>query len=237
MEGKLSSLKEVDEFRVTDRPFVEDPRAGVESYSKIFHLDDSWIGNLPKGAIVLNVGSGIYRTFEKQIKQAREDIRFVSIDPTLSINFERDPDGWYIEDYSDELLYKSSDKPKTQDSKYKIPLNHAEFQKRRISKATEVPGAIVAFAPHLPIRDNSVDVFFDTFGANAYLEDEEKSKQYLTSLHSILKKNGVGYLNYVSQDRLEFLQSFPDVEIDVIEVEQMPKLKVNYYKLKLTKMI
>lgn len=240
MENQAIRLNQIGQFNVTDRPLNDSEStffSGSKSISEIFHLKKRWVNSLPPNAVLLNIGSGVRRLFEKEIKQRRKDIKIVSIDPTLAIKFKDDTNGWYIEEYGqgDNLVYKTIDKEKTDSTGYRIPEDLVTYQKDRVAKAAKIPGAIAGLAPELPIRDNSIDIFFDSFGPVYYLKDPQKSQEYLVTLGNVLKPNGVGYITYIGEAELAFLKSRPNLRVDIlepldIEVDNEPK-RVNTIKI------
>lgn len=232
MVDNNAGIKEIGEFIVSDRPLKSTERSRFNnqlSLQTIFHLEKDWLNSLPQNANLLTVGSGVSRLFEKQIKDERSDIQTVSIDPTLGLRFQENENGspgWYIEEYDDGdyLIYKTSDQLASKEGGYTIPDDPKVYQRERVASVTKIPGAVVALAPELPFRDNSIDIFFDTFGPSRYIQDPEKSMQYLTRLHDVLKVGGFGYINFVNQTKLEFLQSFSNLKVEIIEQAQ---LKIN----------
>lgn len=237
MEDKDTNIKDIGEFTVTDRPLKDTNESlgnNLQSISTIFHLGEDWVKQLPQNARLLNIGGGVSRLFEKQIKQERDDVLIVTIDPTLALNFKDNPYKWYIEEYDhgDYLIYKRGDKLKSKGD-YSVPEDSEGYQKTRITSVTEIPGAIAALAPDLPFLPNTFDLFFDTFGPSHYMENTEQFQKYLTALQDSLKVGGTGYMNFINPSFIDLI----DLNVETLNTV---KLRINgepevRYTIKITK--
>ncbi len=241
-EGTLT-LKQIGRLNVTDRPFTDTPESlknNYESISSIFQLDETWIDLLPKNARFLIVGGGINRLTERELLIKRPDLRITTVDPTLGIGFEDQEDAWKIFNYNmaGEYLTYSTSKDITPDDKENSMVSDGPtFQHKRINSLTELAGSVAALAPNLPFRDNSFDIVVDAFGPTRYLESKVDVNKHLTQLCDMLKKGGVGYVNFVQPDSLELLQSLGNVQIEIIKSQymKMNEERSSFYTIKIKK--
>lgn len=194
MEGELA---------VSDRTLVE--------YADEFNLPKKERDKIPHGAVILNIGSGSFRTFESELHVERPDLQMVSIDPSLgkvSIDYEGAPDtqgtnlinltdrGFLI--YApDENLVGKEGKPRFKQNEVYSGNMAVELDKTRKKIATRTEGAVAASAVTLPLKDESVDIAFDFWGPIRYLRSGEDIQNYLLELKRIMKPNAKIYVSYL----------------------------------------
>lgn len=238
----MLTLNQIGRFNVTDRPLTETAESlsnNYESISSIFQLDETWIDLLPKNAKLLIVGGGINRLTERELHTKRPDIRITTVDPTLGIEFKDEEDPWKIISYMDGeyLTYSKRKKITVDDREDSLVSDASTFQQNRINSLNELPGSVAALAPHLPFRDDSFDIVVDAFGPTRYLERKADVNKHLAQLCNMLKKGGIGYVNFVQPSSLELLQSFDNVQIEIIKSQEL-KLngeKTSVYTVKISK--
>ena len=74
---KISKMAEIPEFFVTNRTF--------EQICHLVQLTEQDITDLPKNAVILEIGSGVFQNFARQMSEIRPDVQVLSIDPSLAI--------------------------------------------------------------------------------------------------------------------------------------------------------
>lgn len=191
------------EFAITDRTLQE--------YADEFNLPKKERDRIPKGAVILNIGSGSFRTFESELHIERPDLKLVSIDPSLgkvSIDFEGNPDtqginlinltdrGFLI--YApDENLLDKDNQPRFKPGEVYSGKMAVELDRTRKKLATRTEGAIAGTAATLPLKDESIDLAFDFWGPIRYLRDYEDKQNYLSELKRIMKPKAKTYVSYL----------------------------------------
>ncbi len=199
----MSELSEIGTFQVTDRSLAD-----VEQILDVDFRDRSTI---PLSAVILNVGSGLHRLFEKQLTEARSDLNILSIDPSLglaSIDHSAHPlSGFKITELDPEIaIYDADDKPTIHRGDWILRGEKAaKYDSERRLKATMVPGAIAALASDLPIKDECIDVIIDTLGPIQYIKNIDTLKKYLLEIKRVLKKSGKAYVSSLSDDAKKML--------------------------------
>jgi len=143
---------------------------------------------LPRNAVVLEVGSGEYQEFAGGAKDAlkkadREDIRIISIDPSLGIS--PDSDDWFLSETGSLLDYHQN-YGSFREEDY-VDFSHRQLARRENAKKTR--GVVAAKAPRIPIASGTVDLVVDNKGAGLYSSVDE-FLSYIREIRRILKPEG-----------------------------------------------
>jgi len=187
---KISKMAEIPEFFVTNRTF--------EQICSLVKLTEQDITHLPKNATILEIGSGVFQNFARQMSEIRPDVQVVSIDPSLAIgihgknNFElktvRDEER-NVETaiYQNKGILSSFIPPK----KSKVE-ELQSLQELRIKEALKTGNVLAALAPDLPIKDSSLDLIIDVYGPGFYIQVNQESEieRYFREIHRVLKPAG-----------------------------------------------
>lgn len=140
-------------FRMTDR--------GLSRCEELAHFNHK---DIPQGGKVLNIGSGLYQTLEKELKESRPDLKIVSIDPSL---IEKD---FLAENSKGEIVNVDGD--------------------QRLKALSNKENTVIAIGQRLPFPDNVFDMSVDIHGPAQYSKDEEIYKKYLKEVVRVLKPGG-----------------------------------------------
>jgi len=140
-------------LRLTDIP--------LSRCEKLAHFNHK---DIPQGGRILNIGSGLYQTFEKELKKNRPDLEIVSIDPSL---IEKD------------FLAENSEVEKVKPD-----------SSQRLQALSNKENTVIAIGQRLPFPDNVFDMSVDIHGPAQYSKDEETYKKYLKEAVRVLKPGG-----------------------------------------------
>jgi SAM-dependent methyltransferase len=221
-------LEKIGELSVTDR--------GLDQVLEDMGIEESEIDNFPKDGTVLNIGSGLYQKFEEDLKKKRDDLKVVSVDPSLSLDKQNLEKGdWYIEKLGGSIAqYKDKDQPKMKWGKDLTIKNPEEFQEERLKKIREAgSNSVAALAPQLPFKSGSFDVIIDCVASMRYLKDEEDRKENLLSICDLLKAEGSAYITSLKKSELEAIDE--DFQIEFLREYEGDNVK--YCDVKITKKI
>lgn len=186
------SLREIGYFRVTSRH--------AASYEKYLQFSPS---DLPRGSVVVDSGSGYNQELAQKL--SKHEVTVISMDATLALPInERFYDPYIPKD--DKILYDVV-APDTNE----IIQTTEEMRKSRRLNSQE--NTIAAVMPNIPIKDQSVDYFFDLFGPGMYLSEEKQSK-YFSEMYRVIKQNGSGRM-YPVDTFEEFVTYMEDHESDI----------------------
>lgn len=188
-------------------------------YMNEFNLSDEDISNLPRGSSVLNVGSGISRAFESELKAIRPDLNVFSIDPSLDVvsidkNGDKITPDFNLLDVEKGKYFVYRPKENEVDSKegqgYKNAVSYSGqemIDKDEIRKKilTAIPGALAADAIDLPFKNESIDTLFDLWGPIMYLNTIEKKRKYLTEIRRVTKPTSKIYVSFLDDDEKKIL--------------------------------
>lgn len=198
MEGNTDlTLKKL--FEISGGYFRVTSREG-KNYQETFGFS---LDNLPKNALILDIGSGYNQELARWLNERRPDIRTFSIDPTL---YFRNP-----EKYTKAGIRYDIQKPGEN-----IRSATLEDIEERIKNVT--PLSLVAIAPDLPFRDNSFDAIFDNHSAFMYLTTPENKIEYIKQLLRVTKVDGVIYI-------------YPLDSYDSLEPDSIPKSKKEFEEI------
>ena len=139
----------------------------------------------PSGRILI-MGSGLYRSLEKEILERRPDLLIYSVDPTLGlIDLDAQEETDYtINRFSESWMYILRSENCLGDN-----ISHEQviaMQSDRLQQVTEIPGAVAALAPDLPFADRVFDMVIDVCGPCLYLP-EHLMKQYQEEVRRVSK--------------------------------------------------
>lgn len=153
---KVTEVKIPGYFRSTER--------SLTNYEEPFNFTPD---QLKTGAVILDIGSGTYQAFARDLNQTRPDITVISVDPTLLMS------KYDTQDPTDQQIR---------------PVTEEEKQERRKNK---FGNTVAAMAPDLPFTDGSFDYVFDNHSAFIYFPDNLAIlKDYLSELIRITKPAG-----------------------------------------------
>jgi len=151
---------------------------------------------IPNNAVILNCGSGIYRTFEKDLLKKTPNLFIVSIDPSLGVVTINNDGSITTQGYQiyvnvpNGVAYEpinESDSPDIIRGQEAI-----EFDTKRKKVLTQIPGAVAADGVKLPFKDQSFDFILDVRGAMLYLkEDYQVQMGYISEMKRTLKNTGL----------------------------------------------
>lgn len=170
-------------FRITDRSF--------NTIIDLLGMSKKDFLALPQNSVVLEVGSGTNQTFSRELKNLREDLICISLDPTLAIK----PDD-YVTNVTDwknnnreiptSIYYDNYSENTDEEKKYSTSIRATRIQEANIT------GNVVAgLAPNLPFKENSVDLVVDSWAAGYYLDkNSDKFIAYISDLSRILRPGG-----------------------------------------------
>jgi len=200
-------------------------------------IKESEIDKFPKEGMVLNIGSGLYQKFEEELMERRDDLKVVSVDPSLGINKQDlEKRDWYIEKLGNSIAqYKEKEQPKMKWGKDMTIKNPKEFQDERLKKIKEADSNSVAvLAPQLPFKSGSFDVIIDCVASMRYLEDKEDRKENLISICDLLKPGGTAYITSLKKAELEvidenfqieFLREYEGNNVEYCDIKIIKKIK------------
>ncbi|OGF25096.1 hypothetical protein A2303_05740 [Candidatus Falkowbacteria bacterium RIFOXYB2_FULL_47_14] len=194
------NLEKIGELSVTDR--------GLEQVLEDMGIEESEIDKFPKDGMVLNIGSGLYQKFEEELRGKRGDLKIVSIDPTLGMDFKDLASGdWYIEKLGNSIAqYKERGQPKMKWGKDMTVKNPDEFQSKRLKKIKESgSNSVAALAPQLPFGPGSFDIIIDCVASMRYLNDEKSREENLSSICDLLRPGGSAYITSLKKSELKVL--------------------------------
>jgi len=223
------SLEKIGELSVTDRD--------LEQVLEDMGIEASEIDKFPKEGVVLNIGSGLYQKFEEELKKKRDDLKIISVDPSLGVEKKDLEKGdWYIEKLGNSIAqYKRQSEPKMKWGKDMTIKNPEKFQDERYRKLKSAgSNSVAALAPQLPFKSGSFDVIIDCVASMRYLNDEMIRKENLISICDLLKPGGSAYITSLKKDELEiidkdflieFLREYEGDNIEYCDVKIMKKIK------------
>ena len=193
-DGSNINLESVGQFRVTSRE-----GKGVLTSCGISAEE---ILDLPKNATVVEIGSGLFQEVSEAIKKLRDDIKTVSLDPTLGLQANKD-----FSFSLDKNSLKFNATTKTSEEKASqityflesdfgknLPADQkafaVELHHQRLREASK-HGGVAALAPNLPLASESTNLVIDSFGPGTWLcETPDKTKIYLEEIYRLLKPGG-----------------------------------------------
>lgn len=181
-----NSLKDIGYFRVTDR--------SLDEYKKFNHID---MERLPKNATVVDIGSGTFQKFSKELADERPDLKVISIDASLALP----PIEHGVYSKTGEISYHHHNPENNE-----IERVNEDFRKKRLKN--KQPNTLAAVLPNIPLKENSADLIIDSFGPAMYLDDEKHNK-YFSEIIRVLKKGGSAHL-YPIDTIDEFIGSKPE---------------------------
>ena len=204
MKEKPSAYDDAEIISVSDQ--------NLEIHNRAF-LDLNLKEIIPPNAVVVNMGSGVEKLFEKELLKERPDINFVSVDFSLGLeDYTKGEAGEESKNSQWTVISPTNLHDKT--SIYaKKPLGQEfldDIEEEKLSELTEsekrrhwkkryqslkeVPGSVAMKAPKLALADNSADTVVDFMGAYQYLKDDQARKEYLGEIRRILKPGGALYI-------------------------------------------
>jgi SAM-dependent methyltransferase len=219
-------LEKIGEFSVTDR--------GLEQVLEDMGIEENEIDKFPKDGMVLNIGSGLYQKFEKELKKKRGDLKIISVDPSLGIEKQDLEKGhWFIEKLGTTIAqYKEKEQPKMKWGKDLSIKNPDEFQDERLKKIKEGgSNSVGALAPRLPFKSGSFDVIIDCVASMRYLDDKEDRKENLITICNLLKPGGSAYITSLKKVELEIIDGNFQIEF----LREYEGGCVKYCDIKITK--
>jgi SAM-dependent methyltransferase len=162
----------------------------------IEHLGDfDFTQLIPHNAKVLNCGSGVFRTMERDLLNIRPDLDIVSIDPSLGIFT---PDRYGCITTQGYQIYINTPHGVAYE-----PVNNSclpniargqqaiVFDAERKAVITRFPGTVGAEGTHLPFVEKLFDVIMDIRGPMLYLKQNfNTTMQYFLELKRVLNPNG-----------------------------------------------
>ena len=185
----MSEMSNIHEFYVTNRELPE--------LQRLIFLSKQEIENLPSGANVLDVGSGLTQKFARGLKEINPNINIYSVDATLAIGISHSPEYQTSvvkkNDKWDRVIYRMPDvEHSTTIPKYAIPTDPMEVRDFRVEEAAKTEGAVASLAPELPFKSNSFDLLVDIYGPGMYLQlnDPEEIIRYMKEIYRVLKPAG-----------------------------------------------
>jgi hypothetical protein len=165
----------------------------AETITKLGEFDITKI--IHPGARILNCGSGIYRTFEKELLKVIPDLSIISIDPSLGVvtidqEGSKTTQGYQIYlNLPQGVVYEPLND--TQSNKIARGNQAIQFDRERKANLTQIPYAVAANGIHLPFKNQMFDTIIDIRGPMLYLKQEYQiMKQYLFELKRTLKTDG-----------------------------------------------
>jgi SAM-dependent methyltransferase len=179
MIGEKNNEQETS-FEVTTRPF--------DSILREVGMKKQDILELPKAAVVVEVGSGVFQEFAYEVNKLRPDIRMISIDPTMA--FSRDRKDVRLGTKGTAYNYEQAGDQKGEEIRRYQTL-HGE----RIDK--HLPGTISALASDLPFADGSIDLLVDCWGPAIYLRKYNDFSDYIYEISRVLKNGGIARLKLI----------------------------------------
>lgn len=145
----------------------------------------------PQNAVVLQSGMGFSERVVQSIAQARQDLRFIGIDATLSLD-----DTYQVRrDSADTYhIYPADNSFFSIDENDEI-LPYHEFVKKRRCILPQMP-IITKRIPPIDLPDKRVDIILDIFGPSAYsYQDPATGIDALMKEYSrVISKTGVVYV-------------------------------------------
>lgn len=187
-------------FRVTERPFEE-----ILNFS---NLTESDLKNLGPGDTVVEIGSGLGQEFAKGCKSLRDDIQFLSIDPSLAIPSKKAKINVLYELRTGRRTFEYFDTYTNPDCSI--------LQQVRINNARNTQGVIAALAPDIPFGPSLIKWIIDVYGPGIYLETEELFYNYIAEISRVLQAGGRASIypikNSLNIDTL--IDHFPDLLIN-----------------------
>ena len=187
----MTSVDEIGYFRVTDREFDRALDASG--------LDQDDLLNLPTNAVIAEIGSGLNQNFANEIKNVRQDVKVVSLDPTYNLpnskfftTHERGRNGKLEQvsyTYFGENSFYKGEIPE-----YADPSEITEvINEERASQAKKTENVVSGLAPEIPFASESLDMLIDLWGPGLYLKRYSEGSQleeYLQNIVRVLKKGG-----------------------------------------------
>lgn len=187
--NKLSELQTIGKFDVTDR--------GLDDVMNVFGLDLKQVDSIRKDSVILNVGSGLYQEFEKELSNRRKDLKIFSVDPSLGVvTYDKDGNyttqGFRIDDHKVDQwanYFYEGENRQIFSGGIKRGAKAVEFD---LNRKREVAGNTVAsLATSLAIGTKTVDIVFDCSGPIQYLKSNADKEKYLSEIDRVLKSDGV----------------------------------------------
>jgi len=150
---------------------------------------------IPRNTLILNCGSGIYRTFEQDLLVQKPDISIISVDPSLGVMTINRNGFFTTQGYQvyvnipHGIVYEPLDSSNS--SKIFRDNQAIQFDRERKSILSQIPGAIAADGIKLPFKKHVFDTIIDVRGAMLYIkQDYQIMEQYFSELKRTLKKDG-----------------------------------------------
>lgn len=201
------------ELAVSDR--------NLSSYAEWFNFTKKERDAIPHNAVILNIGSGSFRTFESELHVERPDLKIISIDPSLGaftinregkpntneINFVNLPEEEFIVYAPNENLIDAEGNPRFSEDQIFTGEKAIKMDKIRKKLATRTPGAVAGSAIRLPLADKSVDIAFDLWGPIRYLRNIDEKVDYLKEVKRVMKPAAKLYASYLGEREKAILDS------------------------------
>lgn len=166
---------EAKSFTVTSRAY--------ERVLESCHLEQQDILSLPKNAVVVEIGSGMFQEFENGIKEKRPDVIVYSFDPTLSFDSARkDIAASEGSAGGDNVTYTILKNPSERDIR-----TYRRIQTKRKEQVSA--GARSESVPPIHLKSQMVDLLVDSYGASLYLP-REQFITYVKEIRRVLKPQG-----------------------------------------------
>ncbi len=138
------------------------------------------------------MGSGLNRTFEKELLFFRSDLKITSLDPSLGIvgidqKGMPTTQGFKVEDLGPRgAIYRREDLPSVTDKSWIYrDQQMIDYDKTRKKWLTIIPGAVAGLASALPIEDGSSDLIIDFCGPIQYLKTKSEKQKYLEEVKRV----------------------------------------------------
>lgn len=190
------SPEEIGYFRVTDREFWQSADA--------LRINDEFIRLLPENGNVVEIGSGLNQGFARALKEKREDITCISIDPTLGLS----ENNFYTTHRTDsngnleEVSYTSTNNSYYNNQRptgdwVDTIAKQEEISDIRVKTAQETGNVIAGLVPELPFASNSIDLIVDSWGPGLYLDrykEDSPLSEYLHEVSRALKSDGQAHI-------------------------------------------
>jgi hypothetical protein len=169
---------------------------------------------IPHNARILNCGSGVYRTLEKDLLRVLTDVSITSIDPSLGVvtinkDGSRTTQGYQIfVNVPHGVVYEHQNDTRSK----KIVRDEAaiQFDTNRKKIVTQIPGAVAADGANLPFKNQAFNSIIDIRGPLLYLkQDFQTIKQYISELKRTLCDDGFilsVFLGIIHREVLDELQ-------------------------------